>query len=139
MQDSDIDVVVEVMGGVNPALDLLESAVRNGKHVVTANKELLAKHGEELFKLANEKNVVILYEAAIAGGIPIIMPIKTTLAGKHLKTHKTTIKKVTPKTIQNSHWMESTSMSKDVLYAADRKSTRLNSSHRLESRMPSSA
>lgn len=85
VQDSDIDVVVEVMGGVNPALDLLESAVRNGKHVVTANKELLAKHGEELFKLANEKNVVILYEAAIAGGIPIIMPIKTTLAGNKIK------------------------------------------------------
>ncbi len=85
VQDSDIDVVVEVMGGVTPALDLLESAVRNGKHVVTANKELLAKHGEELFKLANEKNVVILYEAAIAGGIPIIMPIKTTLAGNKIQ------------------------------------------------------
>lgn len=85
VQDSDIDVVVEVMGGVNPALDLLETAIRNGKHIVTANKELLAKHGEELFKLANDKNVVILYEAAIAGGIPIIMPIKTTLAGNKIQ------------------------------------------------------
>ena len=84
VQDSDIDVVVEVMGGVTPALDLLESAVRNGKHVVTANKELLAKRGEELFILSEEYNKVVLYEAAIAGGIPIIMPIKTILAGNKI-------------------------------------------------------
>lgn len=84
VNDPQIDVVVEVAGGLDPALDLLRTAVRNGKHVVTANKELLAKHGEELFNLANENNVVILYEAAIAGGIPIIMPIKTTLAGNKI-------------------------------------------------------
>ncbi len=82
--DPEIDIVVEVMGGVNPALDLIKTAINNGKHIVTANKELLAKHGEELFCLANEKNVVIMYEAAIAGGIPIIMPIKTTLAGNKI-------------------------------------------------------
>ncbi len=74
-----IDIVVEVMGGVNPALSLIKKAINNGKHIVTANKELLAKHGEELFHLAKEKNSVILYEAAIAGGIPIIMPVKTIL------------------------------------------------------------
>lgn len=79
VNNKDIDIVVEVIGGVNPAFDLLKTAINNGKHIVTANKELLAKHGEELFKLAKEKNVVILYEAAIAGGIPIIMPIKTIL------------------------------------------------------------
>lgn len=84
VNDPSIDVVVEVAGGINPALDLLRTAIKNGKHIVTANKELLAKHGEELFNLANEKNVVILYEAAIAGGIPIIMPIKTTLAGNKI-------------------------------------------------------
>lgn len=79
VDNPDIDIVVEVMGGVNPALDLIRQAINNGKHIVTANKELLAKHGEELFHLAKEKNTVILYEAAIAGGIPIIMPVKTIL------------------------------------------------------------
>ena len=82
----EVDIVVEVIGGIDPAFDLLKTAILNGKHIVTANKELLAKKGQELFALANEKNTVILYEAAIAGGIPIIMPIKTTLAGN--KIHK---------------------------------------------------
>ena len=84
VNDKDIDIVVEVMGGVNPTFDLLKQAVENGKHIVTANKELLAKNGEELFKLAKEKNVVIMYEAAIAGGIPIIMPVKTILKGNKI-------------------------------------------------------
>ena len=57
---------------------------KNGKHIVTANKELLAKHGEELFTFAEKHNKVVLYEAAIAGGIPIIMPIKTILAGNKI-------------------------------------------------------
>lgn len=85
VNDSEIDVVVEVAGGVNPAFDLLKTAIKNKKHIVTANKELLAKHGAELFDLANEYNVAILYEAAVAGGIPIIMPIKTTLKGNKFK------------------------------------------------------
>ena len=85
VNDKDIQIVVEVIGGTEPAFELLKTAVNNGKHIVTANKELLAKRGEELFKLANEKNVVILYEAAIAGGIPVIMPIKTTLAGNNIR------------------------------------------------------
>ena len=59
--------------------DVLKTAIKNKKHIVTANKELLAKHGAELFDLANEHNVVILYEAAVAGGIPIISPIKNAL------------------------------------------------------------
>lgn len=79
VDNPEIDIVVEVMGGVNPAFSILKKAIENGKHIVTANKELLAKHGEELFLSAKEKNVVILYEAAVAGGIPIIMPIKTIL------------------------------------------------------------
>ncbi len=85
VNDKDIKIVVEVIGGTEPAFELLKTAVNNGKHIVTANKELLAKRGEELFRLANEKNVVILYEAAIAGGIPVIMPIKTTLAGNNIR------------------------------------------------------
>lgn len=75
----DVDVVVEVAGGTKPMFEILKTAIKNGKHVVTANKELLAKHGAELFDLANEHDVVILYEAAVAGGIPIINTIKTSL------------------------------------------------------------
>lgn len=85
VNNPDIDIVVEVIGGITPALELLETAIKNKKHIVTANKELLAKHGQELFELAKQNNVVILYEAAIAGGIPIIMPIKTTLAGNKIQ------------------------------------------------------
>ncbi len=77
--DPEIDVVVEVAGGVNPCLEVIKTAIKNKKHIVTANKELLAKHGDEIFALANENNVTVLYEAAVAGGIPIIGPIKTTL------------------------------------------------------------
>ena len=80
----DIDIVIEVAGGVNPTFDLLKTAINNGKHIITANKELLAKHGSELFKLAKEKKVIILYEAAVAGGIPIIMPVKTILSANKI-------------------------------------------------------
>lgn len=82
--NSDADIVVELIGGVEPAFDLIKTAIKNNKHIVTANKELLAKHGEELFNFAEEHNKVVLYEAAIAGGIPIIMPIKTILAGNKI-------------------------------------------------------
>ena len=84
VNDSSIDVVVELIGGVEPTYDYIAAAIKNGKHIVTANKELLAKRGEELFNLAEEYNRVVLYEAAIAGGIPIIMPIKTILAGNKI-------------------------------------------------------
>ena len=82
--NSDADIVVELIGGVEPAFSLIKQAILNGKHIVTANKELLAKFGEELFNFAEEHNKVVLYEAAIAGGIPIIMPIKTILAGNKI-------------------------------------------------------
>ncbi|HIS35754.1 TPA: homoserine dehydrogenase [Candidatus Scatousia excrementigallinarum] len=84
VNDPDIDIVVELIGGIEPAFELIKTAIKNGKHIVTANKELLAKKGEELFNFAEEYNKVILYEAAIAGGIPIIMPIKTILAGNKI-------------------------------------------------------
>lgn len=84
VDNPDIKIVVEVIGGVEPAFDLIKTAIKNGKHVVTANKELLAKHGEELFSFAEKYNKTVLYEAAIAGGIPIIMPIKTILAGNKI-------------------------------------------------------
>lgn len=84
VNNPDINVVVELMGGVEPAWSYIETALKNKKHIVTANKELLAKKGEELFNLSEENNCVVLYEAAIAGGIPIIMPIKTILAGNRI-------------------------------------------------------
>lgn len=84
VNDPEIEIVAELVGGLEPAFDLIATAIKNGKHIVTANKELLAKRGEELFKIAEENNRVILYEAAIAGGIPIIMPIKTILAGNKI-------------------------------------------------------
>ena len=84
VKDPEIQIVIEVVGGIEPAFDLIKKALENGKHVVTANKELLAKHGEELFNFAEKHNKVVLYEAAIAGGIPIIMPIKTILAGNKI-------------------------------------------------------
>ena len=85
INNPDIDVLVELIGGVEPAWEYISTAIKNGKHIVTANKELLAKKGEELFNLAEEYNRVVLYEAAIAGGIPIIMPIKTILAGNSIR------------------------------------------------------
>ena len=84
VQNPDIDIVAELAGGLSPAFDLIAEALKNGKHIVTANKELLAKRGEEIFAIAEKYNKVILYEAAIAGGIPIIMPVKTILAGNKI-------------------------------------------------------
>ena len=84
VENPEIKIVVELIGGTDPAFDLLKKAIENGKHIVTANKELLAKKGSELFAFAEEYNKVILYEAAIAGGIPLIMPIKTILAGNKI-------------------------------------------------------
>lgn len=84
VNNPEIDVVIEVAGNVNPTFDILTTAIKNKKHIVTANKELLAKKGSELFKLAKENNVIILYEAAVAGGIPIIMPVKTILCANKI-------------------------------------------------------
>jgi len=81
VNDPDIEIIVEVMGGLHPAFELIKKAIQNGKHIVTANKDLIAKHGEDLFSLAKENNVVIMYEAAVAGGIPIIMPLRQSLSG----------------------------------------------------------
>lgn len=82
---NDVQIVVEVMGGVDIAKEAVFAALRNKKHVVTANKELIAKHGPELFALARENNVRLLFEGAVAGGIPIIMPLKLSLAGNRIE------------------------------------------------------
>lgn len=84
INDPEIDIFVEVIGGVNPAWEYISAALKQGKHIVTANKELLAKKGKELFELAEQCNRVVLYEAAIAGGIPLIMPLKTIMAGNKI-------------------------------------------------------
>ena len=84
INDPDIKIMVELIGGVNPAFDFIKAAIRNKKRIVTANKELIAKHGREVFALAEENNVVILYEAAVCGGIPIIMPLRQSLSGNKI-------------------------------------------------------
>jgi len=77
--DPEIDVIIEVIGGENPALEFIKEALSRGKHVVTANKEVIAKHGPELLSLAQERKVGILYEASVGGGIPLIAPFKQDL------------------------------------------------------------
>ncbi len=79
--DTDISIVVELMGGITAAKKLTEDALSTGKHVVTANKHLLAKHGPELFDLAAKQGVGLYYEASVAGGIPAIVTFKESLAG----------------------------------------------------------
>lgn len=85
INDPAIDVVVEVMGGKEYPYQVIRMALEAGKHVVTANKVVIANYGPELFELAREKEVNLLFEAAVAGGIPIIMPLKTSLAGNHIQ------------------------------------------------------
>jgi homoserine dehydrogenase len=84
VDDPKVAVVLELMGGVHPAIDLVERALRNGKHVVTANKEMLAKHGPRLVHLAATLGRDLHFEAAVGGGIPLIQPIKHQLAGNDL-------------------------------------------------------
>lgn len=83
-RDPEIDVVVELMGGKGAARTLIQEALRNGKHVVTANKALLAELGEELFALAAEKNRFLGYEASVAGAVPIVQTLRESLAGNHI-------------------------------------------------------
>ena len=75
INDESVNIVVELMGGEHPALEFILAAVKNGKHVVTANKEVISKHGAEIFSLARENNVRVLFEASVGGGIPIISPL----------------------------------------------------------------
>lgn len=79
INDPEIKVVVEVMGGTNPAYSFVKRALESGKSVCTSNKELVAKHGTELLAIAREKNVNFLFEASCGGGIPIIRPLNTSL------------------------------------------------------------
>lgn len=81
----EVDVVVELIGGYDTAKTLILEAINNGKHVVTANKALIAEHGNEIFAAAKAKNVMVCYEAAVAGGIPIIKIMREGLAANHIQ------------------------------------------------------
>ena len=78
--DPEVDIVVELIGGVDPAYDIVIRSLRAGKYVVTANKDLIANRGEDIHRTAEANNVDILFEASVLGGIPIVGPLKTTLA-----------------------------------------------------------
>lgn len=80
----EVDIVVELIGGLNPARELVLQAIAQGKHVVTANKALIAVHGNEIFAAAQKKGVMVAFEAAVAGGIPIIKAIREGLAGNRI-------------------------------------------------------
>ncbi|HVE45250.1 MAG TPA: homoserine dehydrogenase [Acidimicrobiales bacterium] len=82
--DPEVDVVVELIGGIDPARGLVRAALEAGRPVITANKELLANAGAELFEVAARSKVDLLYEAAVAGGIPLIRPLRESLAGERI-------------------------------------------------------
>lgn len=85
VNDPEVDIVLELMGGIDVAKQLVLQAIANGKHVVTANKALIAVHGNEIFAAAAAKNVLVAYEASVAGGIPIIKAIREGLAGNSIQ------------------------------------------------------
>lgn len=86
LDDPEIEIVVEVMGGEQPALDYLRRAIDKRKHIVTANKEVLAKHGPELFEQARQKGVAIFFEASVAGGVPLISTIQKGLEANEISS-----------------------------------------------------
>ena len=81
VNDPEIDLIIEVIGGISPAKELILAAIKNGKSVVTANKALLAQAGAELYTAADNANVDLYYEAAVAGAIPILRPLRESLVG----------------------------------------------------------
>ena len=85
VENPDIDIVVELIGGETLARELVMKAITNGKHVVTANKALIAKHGNEIFATAQRHGVMVAFEAAVAGGIPIIKALREGLAGNRIE------------------------------------------------------
>ncbi len=85
VDNPDLDIIVELIGGYSPARELVLRAIENGKHVVTANKALIALHGNEIFAAAQAKGVTVAFEAAVAGGIPIIKAVREGLAANHIE------------------------------------------------------
>ena len=85
LEDDDIDIVIELIGGYEPAKTFILKAMNNGKHVVSANKALIAKHWEELIATANENNVRFIFEASVGGGIPLLQPLNESLAANRFE------------------------------------------------------
>lgn len=86
INDPEIDIIVELMGGEYPAKDYILRAIENGKHIVTANKELIAKHGNEILDLAHKNDLLVYIEGSVAGGIPIIQTLKRDLIANKIET-----------------------------------------------------
>ena len=84
IQDKEIDVVVEVMGGIEPAFTFVKKALEAGKRVCTSNKALVAEHGPELLAMAKERNLNFMFEASVGGGIPIIRPLNQSLTADEI-------------------------------------------------------
>lgn len=84
ISDDNIKIVVEVMGGIEPARTYILDAIRHGKNIITANKDLLAEHGQEIFEAADAAGIDLYFEASVAGGIPIITPLKQSLAANNI-------------------------------------------------------
>ena len=85
VDDPEVDIVIELIGGYSPAKEMVLRAIENGKHVVTANKALIAAHGNEIFSAAQEKGVTVAFEAAVAGGIPIIKAVREGLVANRIE------------------------------------------------------
>jgi homoserine dehydrogenase len=85
VENPDVEIIIELIGGYSPARELVMKAIENGKHVVTANKALIALHGNEIFAAAQKKGVTVAFEAAVAGGIPIIKAVREGLAANHIE------------------------------------------------------
>jgi homoserine dehydrogenase len=86
VSDPEIEIIVELLGGLEPARSLILQAIEQGKHVVTANKAVIARHGAEIFTAANQAGVYVLFEAAVGGGIPVIKPLKQSLGVNRIQT-----------------------------------------------------
>ncbi|MDE5124447.1 MAG: homoserine dehydrogenase, partial [Trichodesmium sp. St19_bin1] len=77
--DPDVDIIIELIGGLEPARSLILKAIEHGKHIVTANKAVISRYGQEIFDAANKKSVYVMLEASVGGGIPVIQPLKESL------------------------------------------------------------
>ncbi|MDO4489614.1 MAG: homoserine dehydrogenase [Lachnospiraceae bacterium] len=122
VNDPDIDIVVEVMGGLNPAGTYIREALQAGKNVVTANKDLIAAEGHELLQIAGELKKDLMFEAAVAGGIPLIRPLKQCLQGNHIETvmgivNGTTNFILTKMTFEGMEFGEALALAQELGYA----------------------
>lgn len=122
INDDSIDIVIEVMGGIEPARTYISEALSRGKHVITANKDLMAEHGHELLEIAAEHKCDLLFEAAVAGGIPIIRPLKQCLAANNITEimgiiNGTTNFILTKMTDENMEFSEALALAQKLGYA----------------------